>query len=159
MEVGILILSGLRMNSFNISSDIFYHKDFKYNIKEMALFNTKLIKKCPYSCRDFCEMKDGNMICEDDRYLDEKLHLFIVPEYYIDPNFLNTYFDIIFKYHCMPENIDIIVDYQLIQDLIWSENEYNRLKLIKNTAKSLKIINYDNVNFNKYYKEVKNFLF
>lgn len=158
LEIGILTLSGLRINSFNISVSIFEHEYFSYNVKDMRVFDTKDIENCDYNCKDFCYEKEQEIICKEDGSFKEELHLFLVPEYYKSPYFLDKYFEIIFNYHCLPSNIDIIVDYQLMDELIWSENEYRRLNYLKNTVKSIKIINYDNVDFNKYYKEVKEFL-
>lgn len=156
LEVGILTLSGLRFNSFNISSDIFKHEYFKYDINKMRHFDTTIIDNCVYNCKDFCEIQDA--VCHNNDDIKEELHLFLVPEYYVYPRFLDKYFEIIFDYHCIPSNMDVIVDYQLMENLVWSENEYNRLKLLEDTVKSIKIINYKGIDFNKYHKEVKKYL-
>ena len=63
------------------------------------------------------------------------------------------------EFHIDYENIIFIIDYKNMKHYYeWDKYTISRFELVKHTFNEIYIINYDNVNFGKYYNEIKKYL-
>lgn len=109
-EVGILTLSGLRLNALNLDSHIFENNNFKYKVKDLKYFDISKLKNCIFDFTQKCDPPEELDSCHEH---EEVLHLFITEEYLKNPEILKFYIELLIEYHCNLKNICVILDYQL----------------------------------------------
>ena len=102
-----------------------------------------------YNCREYCSMHQ--------KLHSEKLILYVVPELAYN-GYLSALLHLVSTCHENPKDIELIIDYRFVKDYTWNDRIYRKFQRAKQCFKNVLFVNYENVDFNGYYEEIKDHL-
>lgn len=131
-EAAVFTLSGLRINCYNISEDIYKHP-----------FSP--IKECPTNIN---KHEARNCIFLSGRQKVECLHLFMTDSFVKVKRWIDTYFDLFKQYHKAPEHVHLIIDFKLMDKYTWTEEDCSRYKELQDFFGCVYVVNSEHIDFN-----------
>lgn len=151
MEENILAIISLKINCENISNDIL--EDFKEFMTEGC---SQPVELCAYP--------QGAPNCPSRSIFEEQqedIHLYVSEDILSHAQWIMDYVGVLAKYHNNIKEVDLVIDYVLFEEnnpLTYTIENVERVRVFKNIFRSLKIVNYEFVNFGKYFKEISQYL-